>query len=162
MAVERVGYSVVGSTPSQLRLSIEALGPTRAGRRFAAFTDWSVRYRYTCDAGRPAFVSTKVSARVTLPRWRPGREVGAEVRRIWEQYLSALERHEQGHLACAERASVLIERRLRELPRASSRQELDAMAGVAVAEATVIARGDEVAYDLETDGGAKQGARLPR
>jgi predicted secreted Zn-dependent protease len=85
-------YAVVGSTAQQLRTVLGALGPVRGGRRFAAFTDWEVTWRYRHgedrDRGGRSIrdVAVEVSICITLPRWRPPRLASAELVGAWNVY----------------------------------------------------------------------------
>jgi predicted secreted Zn-dependent protease len=116
VAVERASYPVVGATADALRAVIQTLGPTRAGRTFAAFTDWEVSWDYSIETGeerlRVSDVGVTVRAVVTVPRWRPPRSATAALVEQWRQYLAAIDLHEQGHVNLAVEAGRCVLARL--------------------------------------------------
>lgn len=165
LALRRSSYLVIGSTVDQLRAALDALGPVRAGRRFGAFTDWEVtwRYRHVDDRGarRIADVTVDVSARVTLPRWRPPRSASADLMAAWEALVAAIEAHEQGHVYLAAEAGADVQRRLVALPAFATKELLHEAAASAAQEAVREAREREAVYDTETRHGESQGVRFP-
>jgi predicted secreted Zn-dependent protease len=164
VAVERSSYPVAGSTASDLRAVIEALGPTRHGRTFAAFTDWEVTWDYSLAPGpggvRIAAVRVTVRASVLVPRWRAPRSTPPGLAAAWPRYVAAIEAHEQGHVNLAVEAGRAVLGRLEALPafagRGALKEAVEAAAGAEIAAA----RERERRYDEASDHGATQGASL--
>jgi len=165
MRIRYLPYLVVGSSVEQLRSALDALGPVRAGRRFGAFTDWEVtwRYRHVDDRGtrRVAEVTVDVSARIMLPRWNPPRSASADLVTAWHALVAAIEEHERGHVDIAAAAGAEVQRRLMTLPPFGTKEELDAAAAAAAQEAVREAREREVTYDAATRHGESQGVCFP-
>jgi predicted secreted Zn-dependent protease len=158
-------YTVAGSTADHLRLVLGALAPVRAGRRFAAYTDWEVEWRYRPggDRGRlwPEAVTVTVTATVRWPYWRPPRSAAAGLTQSWERYVALLRAHEQGHVRIAEAAGRAVAAGLAALPPSASVAAL-AQAAARTAEGAVAdARERERAYDVETSHGASLGVEFP-
>lgn len=157
-------YPVVGSSIEQLRASIAALGPIRGGRRFGAFTDWEVAWRFeheACSEGRRiSAVVVEVRASMSLPRWLAPSNAAGELVAAWARYAAAIEEHERGHVAIAERAGATIQTSLLALPPLPSLGLLRAAGRQAVDAALAQARTEELAYDHETNHGEAQGVIL--
>ena len=163
--VRHTPYVVVGSSAGQLHTVLWALGPLRGGRRFVAFTDWEVVWRYRAaedSAGwRIGGVTVLVSIQVTVPRWRPPRSASGELIASWQRVLAAIDLHEQGHIDLAVEAGRAIHGRLLELPAASSTGALHEAAFAAAESILRGVREREVAYDRDTCHGALQGVCFP-
>jgi predicted secreted Zn-dependent protease len=166
VALRRSHYAVVGSTAQQLRTVLGALGPVRGGRRFAAFTDWEVtwRYRHGEDRDRDGRsireVAVDVSICITLPRWRPPRLASAELVRAWNVYARAVEAHEHGHARLAVEAGGAVSRSLLGLLWCPTREQLEEAAEATAQRVVAEVRAQEVRYDIETRHGESQGACL--
>ena len=154
-------YEVIGATLTQLRERMALLGPLRAGRRHAAYTDWELRWSYAHRARAEGWdvgaVSVVVTVTRSLPRWSslPSAEAGLDA--AWAEYLAALTLHEEGHVAIARAAGRAVRAALETLPTCATRSELDALARRTVAAVTGAHRADERAYDGATGHGATQG-----
>lgn len=92
VAERTVHFWITGHSTEQLADAIRVMGPRRAGERYGAYTDWSVRY----SVGRcGALVHVEVIT--TLPRWIEPRTVSNRLIQIWRSYLDGLVEHERGH-----------------------------------------------------------------
>ena len=165
LGLRRAFYPLVGSTPRQMRALLALLGPMRSGRRFGAFTDWEIvwRYRHADDGGgrRICAVTVEVHATITSPRWAPPRTAPAQLVAAWKDYAAAIETHEQGHIAVAVATAEGIRTRLMALRTLPSKTAL-AHAAEAVAEEELReARAREMSYDQITCHGATQGVVFP-
>ena len=165
LMTERSFYPVVGSTIPILMAVSKALGPRRGGVAHAAFTDWEVRWKYSCEAGPVGWtagdLSVVVDATVTLPIWAPPRSASADVVGAWRRYVSALEAHEEGHTRLATLAGCTVDRSLRRLAPAPMPTQLEALAARTGADVLEGFRELERAYDQRTNHGATQGVALP-
>jgi predicted secreted Zn-dependent protease len=156
-----VTYDVTGTTSSELRAQMDALGPQgEGGARNDAYTKWFVRWSYDYDRSVEgqctlANVRASVEVKLTMPRWT--NEAGTLSAR-WQQYQSALRTHENGHVQNAIDAARLIIADLRQLAPAP---DCDTAARLADARATAElerARARDTEYDSSTRHGATQGA----
>lgn len=161
--IERV-YPVIGTTPRELAASIEALGPARGGRRFVAYTDWKIAWRYAAerrgDGVAVGACLVDVHALVTIPRWRPLRSVPDNLRERWARWIGAVRAHEQEHVLNAHRARAAVREAIAALTPATDRDALDDEVHRVAVIAVEAARRADVDYDLETLDGAAQGATL--
>ena len=163
--LRRSFYPVIGSTARQLRAVLWTLGPVRGSRRFGAFTDWEIawRYRHTNDhLGLQIHeASVHVRATITSPRWTPPRFAPSGLVAAWRDYAAAVETHEQGHVALAVEAADAIRTRLMALPPLPSKTALAEAAQAVAEEELRAARARETSYDQLTCHGVTQGVVFP-
>ena len=121
--VERnnMSYNVHGATPDQVWASIREVGPKDSnGRRFAGWTQWHISWyvRYERDAAGcrlgEAHVRTRIS--MTLPVWADRGAASPDLQQSWDQFITALARHEEGHASLSVERAGVIERGLTALP----------------------------------------------
>lgn len=165
VTVTKSSYAIAGSTIAELRSVLHVLGPTRNGRAFAAFTDWTVDWEFDGDADRHlqariVCVRVRVRADVMLPRWRPPRSTSSQTIAAWQRYLTAVETHEQGHVNLAVEAGRAVLASLEGLGEFAKVDDLRCIAVDAAHEAVATIRERELIYDQETQHGASQGATL--
>lgn len=165
VGLRRSFYPVIGSTARQLRAVLQMLGPVRAGRRFGAFTDWEIVWRYQHVADHTDLriheALIDVRATITSPRWTPPRSALAGLVAAWRDYVAAIETHEQGHIAVAVEAAEAIRTRLMALPGLSSKTALAGAADAIAEEELRAARAREILYDETTCHGVTQGVVFP-
>lgn len=157
-------YAVVGSTVSELRTVQQALGPTRGGRPFGAYTDWTVNWAFDIAGGTrlARVVNTRVCVRanIILPRWRPPRSASPWIIAEWQRYLHALEAHEQGHVKWAIEAGHGVLLRLEGLDGDLDVERLRSVALATAEEVVSGVREQESRYDETSGHGSLQGALL--
>jgi predicted secreted Zn-dependent protease len=155
-------YDIEGSTASQLRASLDRLGPVIDGARYDARSIWKVNWSYKFERGQGGCslknVSTTVKVTFILPRW-PGEN--PEVGPHWQRYLSALLTHEKGHARIGIDAARFIVSALQALPPGRDCEVADSLAAAAAREELELARDWERDYDAQTRHGATQGATFP-
>lgn len=156
-------YAIVGASRGQLRAALDALGPVRGGRRFGAFTDWHIAWRYRHRGGvdgpyEIVEAAVEVSALITVPRWIQPRSTAPGLLNDWQTFLAGVELHERGHVAIASAAGEEVRRRLLELPAFDTRTELEEAAAAAARIAIREGHAREMAYDVATRHGETQGA----
>jgi len=162
----RVTYRVHGSNLEELRESFE---PQRyrdaSGMAWDAYTWWEVRWSYpfierigTCALGRE---QVSVEIRIHLPRWEPPTDADPELVTSWDDYLAALEAHEEGHAQIALAAACEIRNVLRTLKAQSDCDRMELEADRATQEVIDRYREFEERFDFETNHGASDGAILP-
>ena len=168
---ERVDYyDVWGTTASELRRATDLLGPQKRPEegtgRAAAYTDWTVHWRWQLESssrGGPCALKsfvTSVEIVTTMPRW-PGHVEGTPLARSWDRYVEALARHEREHAENGIRAGRAIQGQVSALPPVPTCREMeDAIKAQADA---IVARYHEadVEYDRQTQHGVKQGVVFP-
>jgi predicted secreted Zn-dependent protease len=152
-------YDISGSTESELRAQMTALGPVDPydnNRHVDAYADWTISWNWPgygtsdCDLGS-AEVGYELS--VTMPRWTPPTEASPELVTKWENYLQVLKTHEAGHFenVIDHYQTVLT------AIQAATCDTADAAATAALEPL----RQNDAAYDSETNHGATQGAVFP-
>lgn len=156
-------YPVHALSDEPLRLALNRATPIRvAGRTFDGYTRWNVRwnYRWWRDAsGRCAMTRVTVSLRteVQLPELLTATEAQ---RAMFDRYIAALDRHEQGHVQIGRDAARAVQQALASLPEAPDCPTLESRAD-ALGNRLVAEYADrEREYDRTTRHGATQGARL--
>lgn len=166
LTTKRGFYPVVGSTIQVLMAVSKVMGPRRGGVTHAAFTDWEVRWTYSCKVSPAGWtagdLSVVVDATVTLPIWTPPRSASADVVRAWRRYVSALKVHEEGHTRLATLAGWAVDRSLRRLSPAPTPSQLEALAARIGEDVLDGFRELERDYDERTKHGATQGVAPPR
>jgi predicted secreted Zn-dependent protease len=98
-----VYYDIVGSTETELRAQMDALGPIDIidNKRADSAKVWKVTWNWTgygtntCDL-KTAVVSYEVT--VTLPRWKPPAGVSTALITKWNNFVLARAEHEKGHV----------------------------------------------------------------
>jgi predicted secreted Zn-dependent protease len=165
LAVQHTPYTIRGSTEGELRQQMNQLGPVDAYGRHDAYTRWYVRWTHPYDrsASSCSLGDVKVSVQITytLPDWKPPADASPAVVARWNRYMSALQKHENGHRdhgVAAGRAVLAALRRVGEHP------TCDAAGTAASTEGNRILdeyRKKDRSYDTTTRHGATQGATFP-
>lgn len=124
-----------------------------AGVPVASLTTWAVDWTWTRQASEPCEVvgaTLDVDVDVELPRWDPPAEADPALVAEWDRYMTALRRHEQGHIDLVHAVAGTTSGALAGTPCDTA----DAT-GAGVLDAL---RGAQSAYDVETGNGHRQGA----
>ncbi len=160
-------YAITGNTARELRSQMSRKGPSDriTGERYDANTDWFVRwsYRYASKNNQCAItsVSSTVDIVFTMPQWQSAKTAGRSLRNEWQQYIRALQLHEDGHKNNGIAASKDIIRTLRTLPAYSSCQMLEAAANTTAHKTVKRYNQKDIEYDDVTRHGYTQGAVFP-
>lgn len=119
-------FSIRGNTLEDIERELDRRGPNVAttGQRHPGATrmEFKTRLNYA-DHGRYCelrSVTVRVSAKVILPRWRPGRKATADTRFIWDVLATDIKRHEEAHVVIARRYAGELEKALRSIGRQKS------------------------------------------
>ena len=155
-------YDVYHQRGQVLHKAITRASTVSKGKGYHGYTEWKVRwnFRWTSDrSGRCRITSVNVVAEgsITLPALHTD---DARAQQNFDRYIAALGTHEQGHFRFAQDAAAAIDAAIGDMgARATcARMEADANAlGHAILADAVR---DEKAYDLRTDHGKTQGARI--
>jgi predicted secreted Zn-dependent protease len=165
VSMQTTYYDIDGATVDELKAQMWELGPVdQSGRRNDAFTNWDVRWTYTCqsqdDTHSIGSVQVNVKVVFIFPRWVVSSDVDKGLVNKWKTYLQALQKHENGHKDIAIEAGTEIVRRFEELDSYASCEELGEAINSAGQRVLGEQRRKEIRYDKETDHGLTQGARL--
>lgn len=156
-------YAVYAEPADTLRQALNAATPiTVDGQRFHGYTRWNVRwsFRWQPEASgrcRITEVTTRLRTEVQLPELRratPGQ------RALFDRYLPALSRHEQGHVQFGRDAARAIDQGIAQLPTASDCATLERQANALGHRLLREHAEREKQYDRDTRHGASQGAKL--
>lgn len=153
-------YEVTGLSPEHLIGSFRArpnpavMATTRAGV--------STRYDFAFGEGACHLMQVELALEIdiTYPRWREEDRGSGEMRAEWSRFMTALEEHEQGHVALFREAAADLQERLSRLPPAPS---CNALAQSVERERQRFDREVNVVqsvYEARTRNGEAQGARL--
>jgi len=158
-------YEISGKDARELRRQLDEKGPPdETGKRFDARTKNKIEYtyRYRSTSGGCKFVefSATLVTTIIMPRWIDG-DSTSSLGKKWLNYYQSLYAHESGHRDLG----LGLLKEINELGRNfESSNECDAIAGeFRLASGSVFEKYDRLnrQYDLETDHGARQGARFP-
>lgn len=156
-------YSVDAQPAETLRQALNAATPITAnGQRFHGHTRWNVRwtFRWGHEASgscRITEVTTRLRSEVQLPELR---RATADQRALFERYLPALSRHEQGHVQFGRDAARAIDQGISQLPAAADCATLERQANSLGHRLLREHAEREKQYDRNTRHGASQGAKL--
>lgn len=162
-------YPVSGGTLSELRESVAKSGPIDPeGMRRSARVEWDVRWSWPLEVAQEPTepkarfekVKCEIEIVVSFPRWvEQDSSRDPQLRQQWEAFESALAKHEQRHIELAldsfEEPCKQIRRAYAHDPNLSIRQAHK----IGQRELARI-RAMDRDYDLKTDHGKTEGARL--
>ncbi|MBK8283718.1 MAG: DUF922 domain-containing protein [Ahniella sp.] len=153
-------YDVEHERGEPLRSTITAASPIEDG--FHGYTKWYVRWRFNWqyDSDGTCWITTvkvNLDATITLPELYTD-DHRAQAR--FDEYIEALQGHEEGHLANGRQAADEVESELGDMEAYDSCGELEAAANTLAKQ--VVARGNrrDKAYDKRTGHGRTEGAYL--
>jgi predicted secreted Zn-dependent protease len=160
-------YDVTGSTPSEVRASLNQRRPTDTTehRGFDATTHWYVSWRYTYQRRQQSCaiggVSTTVTVTITMPRLRADGSSPPALRQAFADYTQKLLVHEKGHARIGIEIAERIERAIRVLHPQPTCERLGQVANDRGHDLIKEANQQDIDYDARTHHGATQGARFP-
>lgn len=156
-------YDVAANPKQRLAALLNNASPIKeGGKTFHGHTKWNIRWSFSFKknaSGECRLGATNVTldAKITLPRL-----VGdspAQQQQL-ERYLIPLKRHELGHYQIAQEAAHAVEQRLASLPGETSCSDMRNAANEAGKQTVNAYNEKNRAYDIETDHGKSQGARV--
>jgi predicted secreted Zn-dependent protease len=135
------------------------------GNKFIAKTDWDVAWQvHTLSDIERCFVSdviVDISIKYTYPKWSDIAFAPRTDRYLWNRFIDALRKHEEGHALIGKEAGTMIEKALLEIKPAANCTDLETFIRN---KADAIHQGyiaKNAIYDEETMHGKNQGAILP-
>jgi predicted secreted Zn-dependent protease len=155
-------YSVTHYPGSTVKQALNNATPYQAdGVLMHASTEWNVTWDYWFDERgggcRIDRVDIRMRVDVGLPRLRSSDQYA---QRQFNQYLSALQRHEQTHVQISRNGAYAIERALLQLRPARFCDQLESDAESAAQRAVEVLRAQHSHYDQRTNHGGTEGAFL--
>ena len=151
-------YDVSGTSADAVRTAINAARPMDPddGKTYDALTHWDIQWEWRTvdDVCQPSSAEVTVSTRVRLPRLANLESVSQSLRDRWTKYVSALQKHEVGHLIPVLDAIPGLQAAMRASPTCEAMEQL-----VKQAIADLTRQG--IDYDRTTHHGATQGAVFP-
>lgn len=158
-------YAVTGMTIPELRRSIRETRPWKERFNHDAMTDWRVDWRFTVTATpascRVSTFGTQTTIVITMPRWNAPTNATEATRQMWQNYVSALGRHEAGHGAMAVAAAAEMSRQVQGIDKGADCDALKTSLDAACKSVIELYRTKDRVYDETTRHGAIQGAVLP-
>jgi predicted secreted Zn-dependent protease len=160
-------YTIRGISDTELRSQMTQQGPLDSleGRRYDANTAWTVQwsYRYKSIGHQCAIASvkTRVNVTFTLPKWQPVPAASRSLITEWNQYLAALQTHEDGHKNHGVAAGQEVMKMLSHFPPGASCQNVGAAANKAAQQIVRRYNQKDIEYDRLTQHGFTQGAVFP-
>ena len=158
-------YTVSPREGEALWQALDRASPIREkGQVFRGDTRWEVLWDLRWEqapSGRCALssVQTRLRATITLPQLGSGWDASSRARFV--RYVTALRRHELGHVDTGREAARAIDRRLSAFPAMPSCDALKHAANAAGFELLAQARLRDQAYDRQTAHGRSEGVVLP-
>lgn len=159
-------YQISGDTAKALRREMNSKSKvSQNGKRYDAYTAWSVKWRYTWDKTEHHceinHVTTTVEVTFTLPHWQNYEEAPNALQQQWDAYYQALVAHEQGHQAFGVKAAEEIEQGILNIGSRENCKRLERDANAfgykMIAEYSAL----EKQYDRDTNHGMNDGAVFP-
>ncbi len=160
-------YPIAGSTAIALRSQMSQSGPVSQVEQihYDANTDWYVRSSYNFvmrgNGCTITSVNTNVDILFTLPKWTPPTGASRSLKVQWQQYMAALQVHENGHKQHGVEAGQEITQTLRNLPAFASCQTLKTTANSYIQKIIKHYNQKDIDYDEITKHGVTQGAVFP-
>jgi len=95
-------YDIVGSSESQLRAQLDALGPVDdSGYQGDALTNWFIYWNwpgYGSSSCNLSQATVRYEIEIIFPRWTPPGTASSALVTKWTEYTRALAEHEKGHI----------------------------------------------------------------
>jgi predicted secreted Zn-dependent protease len=158
-------YDIDGTTPDELRAQMKRNGTAwNDGRVYAALTTWDIHYHYDITSSNGGYalsaIGTDVDIVIHFPRLKASAKTSQQLTASWNTYLENLKTHEFGHRDLAIGIGQEIYQALSSLGSSASKSDLDREAQRLVKAKFQKLKEVQVAYDVETHHGKKQGAVL--
>jgi predicted secreted Zn-dependent protease len=160
-------YPLNGSTAKELQAEMLQHGPLLEleERHYDAYTHWHVRWSYdytrTGEGCAITDVESSVDVTFTLPWWNVPAEASGSVVAAWNQFLGALQLHENVHMSHGVAAATEIMQTLNQFPVYGSCQALQAAVSSTTQDIIQYYNQQDIDYDRWTQHGLTQGAVFP-
>ncbi len=156
-------YSISGVTSHDLKAQMKIAGPGAKSKiKGDARTKWVVNWRFglkqVSGGCRIHNVTTSVKVTFIMPRWKNAAKGSPELRERWQNYMKALQNHEDGHSDLGIKAAQEIESVLSGLSPMRSCSEMERTANSTASDILNSYKKKEEYYDIFTIHGTTQGA----
>lgn len=166
ISTSRVFYHIAGSTEDQLRSQMNQLGhQDDYGNNWDAYTDWYVSWSYPysqnsegCSVGE---IRVEIEITFIFPIWDKPSTVSQDLAAKWDDFVTRLQIHEDGHRDIAVQAACGVLDELYSLPSYRSCDEFEQAADETAEQILNLYRDKESDYDQETGHGLSQGVSFP-
>lgn len=161
-------YKILGTTEQDLRNQLNKLGPFFSDKRYDAKTTWQINWNYKWHYDNPSknpcyLTEVKVTANIVtvLPEWEDKEHGSAESQLKWENYLTHLSQHEEGHANNGKEVATEIENALLAIPPMLSCEQLQST--IENTAQGIVKQHNiwDINYDATTKHGKTQGATFP-
>ena len=159
-------YEIEGLTAEQLRDQMNQLGrKDEYGNHWDAYTEWYITWLYPyaqnaegCSIGE---IEIEVEVTFEFPRWNASASASPDLITKWDDFLNALQNHEDGHYAIAIDAACEILVAINSLSSYPSCLSLDETVETTTEQILDLYRERETDYDRDTEHGRSQGVSFP-
>ncbi len=156
-------YAVTGDTIRDIHRSLGQARPWKRSEHDAV-TQWRVEWHlnYIQGAGdcRLTTFSTRSFIQITLPKWTRSTNAAPAVAQAWDNYVTALVRHERGHGQMAIAAAAEMHKRVKAVRADANCEALKSRINGLCQQVIAEHKQHELTYDKTTNHGQTQGARL--
>jgi predicted secreted Zn-dependent protease len=160
-------YRIYGNTSAQIKTQLSQCPPIAAstdGASFAAETGSKLNWQYsstsdTSGTCRISGVEVGLHINMVLPVWQPTSDAASGLAANWQNLISSLTVHENGHVAIYQQYANQLLHDLQALPATSCTSIAASVDAVSAANITALNTANE-AYDAATNHGVTQGAVL--
>ena len=163
-------YQVYGNTAAQIHAQVKQCAPNGGseaggGDEFAAETGYRLTWQYdtttdgsgVCDV---ANVKVGLHLNMVLPAWQATASASNGLNAAWQNYISSLVTHENGHAAIDQQYAGQLLNDLQAYPATDCGSIAASIQAKANADIAALTAANN-AYDAQTNHGATQGAILP-
>jgi predicted secreted Zn-dependent protease len=159
-------YDVCGCCEEDLKCDLKKKCITwKDGNKYDSLTTWDVKwdYAYDLDSGSCLSDSFRATVHITFryPRWIPTDDAPPSLVEKWDNYLSSLTHHENGHRDRVVAAAADLSRDVAQLPPSMTCAELDRQIQSLSRKRLEMMKENQRNYDDMTKHGAAQGAVFP-
>lgn len=164
--INNIYYNVSGETAEDIWTDIMKKSPVmQNGKQHVAYTRWYVNWSFwwvdKVESCEISGVSVSLDITYTLPKLTQNTSMTDALSNHWQNYYSALYRHEQGHKDFGVKAAEQIETELAAMAARPDCSQLEREANAAANRILDKFRQIEIRYDQSTNHGLSTGAVFP-
>lgn len=160
-------YPVNGSTVADIRSYVRQYGPRNEveDHHYYANTDWHVQWSYdyamTDQGCKITNLNGTVNILFTMPLWDAPADASPSLVSDWQQFIDALQIHENGHMDHGVDAATAVLETISQLPTAPTCEEFITTARTEARRVIRSYNQQDIEYDRHTHHGLTQGAVFP-
>lgn len=160
-------YPIHGSSSSDIQSAMTQHGPWSEveEQHYFANTEWRVKWSYDYQISERGCEISNLEGSVditfTLPQWNAPTAASTSLVSAWNQFIVALQIHENGHMRHGVLAAQDVLQTLSELSPTPSCETLKTTARIAARRVVRQYNQQDIEYDRETNHGLTQGAVFP-